>query len=96
MVTWRSVYSLAARFHSGCLPQLYPDACEDWPLVGLRTSGLAYLREPHARPTCEADRAESAVWISGRPDVTTESYTHRDVAGGAVACAGLRLPWPAA
>src|SRR5690349_7803785 len=35
-------------------------------------------------------------WISGRPDVTTESYTHRDVAGKAVACAGLRLPWPAA
>jgi hypothetical protein len=31
MVTWRSVYSLAARFHSGCLPQLDPDAYEDWP-----------------------------------------------------------------
>ena len=61
MVTWRSVYSLAARFHSGCLPQLDPDACEDWPSVGLRTSGLAYLREPHARPTGEADRAESAI-----------------------------------
>jgi len=23
--------------------------------------GLAYLREPHARPICEADRAESAM-----------------------------------
>jgi len=33
-------------------------------------------------------------WAAGRPDVTTESYTHRDVAGKAVACAGLRLPWP--
>jgi hypothetical protein len=27
----------------------------------MRTSELADLREPHARPACEADRAESAI-----------------------------------